>query len=205
MTQRLRLLLILLLLPLPAGAGTTITSNESAFLAALSPGYHAENFTAAPPGSALSLSFGGGGFAFTASADAAGTNNGIFANPSGLPGNVQTFASGDSLVFTFTGAPVTAVGGYFYDGDNVGNFGGGAITLSFTDGTLYSFTPTSSADFRGALSDTPILSLTLSGASQYATSALLISGSAAAAPEPSSGALILLSFSLLALRRQRRR
>jgi hypothetical protein len=204
MNKLLCLLLVLLLLPLSAGADTVIVTSESAFLAALSPGYYAENFATASPGNATSLSFTGNGFAFTATADAAGTNNGVFANPFGLPSNIQTFASGDDLVFTFTGTPVTAVGGYFYDGDNVGNFGSGLITLSFRDGTLYSFAPNSYTDFRGAISDTPIQSITVTGASQYATCAFLISGTAAAAPEPASGALTLLAIPLLALTRKRR-
>jgi len=91
---------------------------------------------------------------------------------------------------------VTAVGGEFFI-TNVDNFFLIApVTITLSDGTITTYTPASRWEFRGFVSEGPIItSLILSapGVGNYNTLDNLIVG--AAVPEPSS--MLLLGFSFL--------
>ncbi|MEP7044928.1 MAG: hypothetical protein ABI843_17830, partial [Dokdonella sp.] len=83
------------------------------------------------------------------------------------PGFMSVGNSIDHLVVTFTGAPVTAVGGDFFadaggDGEIVPNQAM-TITLTLSDGTSQTFSTISAGqdDFRGYTSSQPIVSLSI--------------------------------------------
>jgi hypothetical protein len=73
----------------------------------------------------------------------------------------STNAAADSIVVTFTGSPVTAVGGNFWATDiNVLPIGAD-VAILLSDGTTVAFTSTGPADFRGFTTALPITRITI--------------------------------------------
>lgn len=135
------------------GVGTPgIYENREDFLANVSAGFFENPFNDAVPGVSPPLSYtGDNGFAYTVSA----STDQLF-NDTGL---ISTNLAGDSLVVTFTGSPVTAVGGNFWASDiNVAPTGTD-ITITLSDGTVETFTSTGPTDFRGFVTAAPITSI----------------------------------------------
>ena len=73
-----------------------------------------------------------------------------------------TYGTVDDLLVTFTGAPVTAVGGFFWTCDQNLNYTAGNVTLTLNDGSVVTLGPPDTTTFRGFRSTTPITSMLIS-------------------------------------------
>lgn len=184
-----------------ATAGTaTVFTDVASFMANVQMGSFTNDFATAPVGASGPLNFGPvNGFAYTVGAVGAGTNQ-LFNDP----GIISTDSALDAIVVTFTGAPVTAVGGNFWASD-INFFPTGTdITISLSDGTNVSYTSTGPNDFRGFISDVAITSMTIDApeglGNAWATMDNLIVGAAVPAP----GAVAVLGLAGLAGIRRRR-
>jgi hypothetical protein len=138
-----------------ASAQTTTYTTQATFAANVLPGSYTEGFGNPSFSGDPSANFSGGSFAYTASA------------PGGLYGNgilLGTNLPGEALTITFTGAPVTAIGGNFWATDITDTFVLTPITLTLSNGTTTSFTPSSSTvgSFRGFTSALAITSMEIS-------------------------------------------
>jgi len=150
--KKLVLIAIFAVLSMPAMAD--MYTNETAFEALLQPGYYLEDFDGFVYEFIYSpLSFGPvNGFSYEASA-----SNDLYGSPGALSTNTAT----DPLTITFTGDPVTAVGGLFFGGDINGNTIPASVIVTLSDGTIESYA-TSGDVFRGFTSTMPISYLTIS-------------------------------------------
>ncbi len=137
-----------------ARAATVVHTTEAGFAGSLAPGYYLEDFGTLAGGQSW-IAPGGNGYGFTAFA-----NFGIHINGGGNPSGPSLSVSSpdDTILITFTGAPVTALGGWFSTVSLGGNPQMNVITLS--DGTVEQFIGTG---FRGFTSDVPITSFTFFG------------------------------------------
>lgn len=171
----------------PARADLTFT-DQASFLANVQPGYYLETFDSLPGYTDLgpSVSFSGNGFSYDA------TNpDGLYTTTPTMSGDValSTYDSGQSITITFTGAPVTAVGGDIYGSDISGNYTAGAITMQLDDGSSITLPNPSPTSFAGFIASSPIASVTIFpegfDPGYYATLNNLIVG-VSAVPEPSN-------------------
>jgi hypothetical protein len=193
--QRLVLALGLAAVSASSFAATTVYGSAASFLANVAPGAYTETFNglpSTPPESFASLVF-----SYTVSA------------PGGLYGSGEFLGANqpdEALTVTFTGGGVTAVGGNFYATNISDAFQSVAITLTLSDNTSITFTPTSVADsYRGFTSSLAITSLTIGtpGVSLYAGLDNLTVG-VAAVPEPASALLMALGVAGLLVAGRRR-
>jgi hypothetical protein len=196
-----------------AGGGDTTTTDETAFLNSLQPGYYFESFdelTQAYYPEPLLFSDGTpGGFAYSTTTD---TGGGIYVAPPDetLPSDLAISpadAAAMTLVFTFSGEPVTAVGGEFFTTDVSGLAEPGTVTLTLSDGSTYTITSGSSTlqAFFGVASPTPISWASVtedSGSGAYPTVNNLIVGDETT-PEPGTLALAGIAGMLVAIRQAR--
>lgn len=197
-TKTIAAALAALLLSVPSQAATVLYTDEAAFLSVLAFDSYLEEFSAYTYGSyaapSLNLS-GGSGFAYTLSAPL---------NLYSGNGDMSTNSAGDALTATFTGSPVTAVGGLFYATNIDGDYQAGNILVTLNDGTTRSFSPPNTSSFTGFTSDVAITSITIDATSgNWPTMDNFYVG--AAVPEPSG--LVLCGFgagALIMLRRRRR-
>lgn len=178
-----------------AHAGTTTYTDRSSFLTALAPGFYTETFIGSE-----TTSFSGAGFGFTVAAP-----DGTYASGTDLGANQVEQA----LTITFTGHPVTAVGGNFYATDINPDFLPESLTVALSDGTTLVYTPTGKDTFRGFVTTSSISSLTVAFAAQgmgrYTTvDNLTVGTNVALVPEPGQWALMALGLSGLALLKRRR-
>jgi hypothetical protein len=151
--------------------------NRTDFLGATAPGYYENPFNDAVPGPIDSLSYTQGGWSYTV--DTGGGTSGLY-NDTGL---ISTDNAADSIVVTFTGDPVTAVGGNFWATDISVQPTGTSVTITLSDGTTETFTSTGPSDFRGFTTAAPITSIRIDapdegGTPYWATMDNLIVGSA---------------------------
>ncbi|MET0519105.1 MAG: PEP-CTERM sorting domain-containing protein [Burkholderiaceae bacterium] len=178
--------------------GSTVTYlSSAAFLAHVGPGAYTENFDGLANLPSGPVPFSGGGFSYTISA----------------PGDI--YASGDFvgtsfpyevLTINFTSGNVTALGGNFFSSDLGDAFVATPITLTLSDATSVTFTPTSASDsYRGFTSDVAISSLTMTLTETQFQSlyAGLDNLTVGAVPEP--GTLALLGLGMTGLLVSRRR
>ena len=132
-------------------------TDRTTFLTHVAPGYYENPFDDAVPGSSPALSYSDpvSGIAYTV--DSAPTANDLFNDTGVISTNSQT----EQIVVTFTGTPVTAVGGNFWATDiNVAPTGTD-VTLTLSDATTLTFTSTGPSDFRGFTTVAPITSITI--------------------------------------------
>lgn len=172
-----------------ASAQTVTYTTSASFLANVLPGSYTETFADDSFSGDPSAGFTGGAFAYTVSA------------PGGLYGNtilIGTNLPNEALTITFTGAPVTAVGGNFWATNISDAFQAQPVVVTLSNGTTTSFTPTSATvnSYRGFTTALPITSLTLtSTASVYAGMDNFTVGSAV--PEPGTYAMMALGLAAM--------
>lgn len=179
-----------------ASAQTTTYTASGPFLATLAPGSYTETFADPSFSGDPSADFSSGAFAYTVSAPGAVYGNGVL---------IGTNLPGETLTITFTGAPVTAIGGNFWATNISDIFQPTPITLTLSNGTTTTFTPTSETvgSFRGFTSTLAIASLTISStAAVYAGMDNFTVGSAV--PEPTSALLLALGLGGMLMARRRR-
>ena len=173
-------------------ASTITYTSSAAFMAHVAPGFYTETFDGLSDPS--TGNFSGGAFAYTASAP-----NDIYVGGGFLGASQED----DALTITFTSGNVRALGADFFATDISDNGISTLVTITLSDGTVESFTPTTFADsFRGFSADLAITSLVISGpgTSLYAGLDNLTVGTV---PEPTSWALVGLALAgMLAARRR---
>lgn len=153
-----------LLASAPVAQAAQYTS-EAAFVATLNPGYYHEPFSGYPnfSGHATPMNFAGGaGYSYQASTGAQaflvfdiGGNK--YLTTSGTP----TFQWSSPVTITFTGAPVTAIGGSFFMTTASGGLAGSDVSLGFSDGTNVVLNGQANSSFFGYTSANPVTSLTI--------------------------------------------
>ncbi len=177
-------------------AASTVYVSSDSFLSHVAPASYFENFDGLADLPTGAIDFSGAGFSYAVSAP-----DNLFASG----GFLSTNQIDQALTITFTGAKVTAVGANFYVVNLSDAFQSVSVTLTLSDGTTTSFTPTSTLDsYRGFTSNVGITSLVMSapGVSLYAGIDNLTVG-VSAVPEPASWALMGLGVAgLLAVRRR---
>lgn len=190
--MRLALCVLIALLALSCSAyATTIYTSEAAFLAAVAPGYYLESFSTFSDGDPL------GGDPSPTDYHSP-TVNGFSWNTYAVDGlwSLQNGVSAaypfEPLVITFTGGPVTAVGGIFAATDYAGDpIPAASVLLALSDGTTKSVDGTG---FVGFTSTAPISSISITpvqyeAEASWAAFSHFYTGSTtggAAVPEPSS-------------------
>jgi len=178
-------------------AATTVYTSSASFMANVAPGAYTESFTGLSNPPVGPVTFSGSGFSYSASAPP----DGIYLE-GGFLGASQI---NQALTVTFTSGNVTAVGGNFYATNIADAFQSVAVTLTLSDSTSVTFTPSSLSDsYRGFTSNLTITSLTMSapGGSLYAGLDNLTVG-VTAVPEPASWALMGLGVAGLLVARRR--
>ena len=185
-----------------AWASPVVYTSESAFIAALSPGYFHDNFGSLSPFNSVPLSVvsaTGGTPAVTY--DITAPPSGLFINNDSGFNAVGNWVQSQDVIVSLTSGNVYAIGAEFYLCDFNGVKQDGQISISFSDGA--SGTATSSATgpygFLGVIDSGLITSMTVTHSSLgYLNMANLYLGGV---PEPSS--LLLLGLSALAFIRRR--
>jgi hypothetical protein len=128
-------------------------TDRTTFVTHVSAGFYENPFDNAVPGPIASLSYTNGGWAYTVTA----SSDQLY-NDTGL---ISTNLAADTIVVTFTGDPVTAVGGNFWATDvNVAPTGTD-VTITLSDATTLTFTSTGPTDFRAFTTAAPITSITI--------------------------------------------
>lgn len=143
--------------PVPGVAETVTLNSESAFLERVAEPYYVERFDGYVVGSPfngtqISADFGPvNGYSWTVSTNnAPGGFDGLYSGN----GNLSVNDADDSLFITFTGDPVTAVGGLFRTEDVDGSvLSGQQVIVRLEDGTEQSI---AGSGFRGFVSSVPI-------------------------------------------------
>jgi hypothetical protein len=193
-----------------ANAQTITYNNQATFLANVVPGYYLENFNSLSNGTFYPnpLNFSGNGFAFTVSA-----TNGLYGAAGNGGSALSTNTATDPITFTFTGAPVTAIGGNFFGSDINGNFSAANINITLSNGFTTTLTTPSLTAFSGfTVSSGSISTLTVSSVQPQSgflwptVDNLIIGTSTAAVPAPSSFASLLAGAGMggIMLRRRKR-
>jgi len=182
-----------------AALGADVVTSEAEFLDVIMDGYYLEDFDAYYYGSyqEYTLDLAQGDWAYTISAYG-DTMSFLWSGDSCM----STNNAYDGLLVEFTGAPVTAVGGWFYGSDISGFYIPGPIHIELGDGTEYDFDPTSGEDFRGFVSDVPIASIWIDAPDTMAITWATMDHFYVGMAVPAPGALLLLG--LAGLRRRRR-
>jgi PEP-CTERM motif len=179
-------------------AQAQIFNNAAGFQAAIAndPGQYLNNFTGQASGAVIAGSGGSPTMTYNITTPS-GTvyGSGLF-----VGANVPS----DSVTISFTSGNVRAVGGNFF-ATNISDVfvAGRAVTLTYSDGTVDTYTPGSTADFRGYVSSTILTSVVMSGMnnSNYSTVDNLIT-STRAVPEPASLAALALGAVMIVRRRK---
>jgi len=151
-----------------SSATTVVYDTEADFLAAIgSDPFLLEDFDIYTYGSYTEASLDLGpenGFSCVISAGAGGLWSG--------DGNMSTGNAGDPLLvdFLLSPEPVLFTGGNFFASDIDGFYIPGTVVLELSDGTFEVYDPPGPSEFRGFVSDIPIMSLSIDALDDLATS-----------------------------------
>ena len=184
-----------------AFASTTVYTDSVTFLSTLLAGSYTEGFTVATGGVYNSpLSFSGGDFSYQVSTPTVAV--GVYRSTTFLGNTYEA----ESLTITFTGGGATAIGGNFYLTNQADAFQAQPVTLTLSDGTTSTFTPTSASvgSYVGFVSTLPITSLVISAPALLQFNALdnITVGVTSAVPEAGTLALMALGMGWLVVRRR---
>ena len=142
-----------------SSATTVVYDTEADFLAAIgSSPFLLEDFDIYTYGSFVELSLDLGpenGFSCVLSAPDGGLYSG--------DGNMSTNGSADPILvdFLLSPEPVLSTGGHFFASNIGGEYIPGTVVLELSDGTFETYAPPGPSEFRGFVSDIPILSLSV--------------------------------------------
>ena len=181
-----------------AVAQVTVYTDDASFQDAIMPDHYFEAFDSVGLGPSGAIDFGPvNGFSFNVDSETPGT---LF-NGDGV---ISTNTSSESIIVTFTGDDVTAVGGNFWSTDvNLEPFAS-LVNVMLDDGTLESFVSTSADDFRGFTSDQAIMSLTITAQSEFDAVWSTLDNLYVGTMIPAPGGVALLLVSAAATVRRRR-
>lgn len=188
-------------------ARAAVFTDPGAFASQIQPGFYLEDFEAfsTPPAIPNPLLLSEGGYSYSIS-----TPGSFFLSPVGSPDAkwLSTFDPDELITITFTGDPVTAVGGNLYLTVETGEPASASLKVTLSDGQEHTFSSGDPRPFIGFTSTIPITSLTIDplGSGQYATVDNLQVGTAV--PEPVTTGLIagsgLLGYLIVRHRRRQR-
>lgn len=193
MKAALPILFSVLLAAVTARAATAVYTDQTAFLAALSPAYYQESFEGLEQYTALDspLSFSQGGLSYLASVG----DGSAFYNVGRLDDVwLSTDSIGQSIIFNFSSGNINAIGGFLFLSDSDGSATNGTITLTLNDGTVATNIDASEdTSFIGFISDAPLGSLTLTPPDEetWVTANDFIVGQAVPVPEPGTWIMVL--------------
>ncbi|MEO7433746.1 MAG: hypothetical protein ABIR62_17405, partial [Dokdonella sp.] len=139
------------------GGGPATYTDRTEFLTHVAAGSYENGFDDAVSGTSPPLTYTSGGWAYTVDASSPAPAGGLY-NDTGI---ISTNLAADSIVVTFTGDPVTAVGGNFWATDISVQPTGTDITVTLSDATTETFTSTGPTDFRGFTTAAPVTTLTI--------------------------------------------
>jgi len=190
---------------LASSAYAAVFTNEAAFVAAIQPSPYIENFSSFTFGSPLDgtqftyVAPGANGYGWTASAA-----NGLYSNTS----SISTNTAFDALTFTFSGNPVTAIGGNITNTDISGNVIPGSVDIVLSNGQTFTVANQNLSSFWGWTSDTnvPIASVsfdTQTSATNGWPQVDHFYTATRAVPEPAIGSVLMAGVGLIAARRRR--
>ncbi len=204
---------VTLLAVAPSAFATATYTDEAAFLGKIAPVFYLEDFSGWTPGNPIPNQTGpitdadfGPNYGYSWHAHT--SEGSLYSNTSALS---TAFSDDSSIMITFTGAPITAVGGIFSftnPNEDVANYD---ITVALNDGTAI---VANGSSFIGFTSDVPLTSILFTTANTpeldwpqldhfYVGSASTTSP-VSSVPEPSTFVLLAAGISGLALLRTRK-
>ena len=148
----------------PCTSSLRTFTRRDAFLAATADGYAEDRYTGLRSGFLHGpIEFGNGTYTYSVFTQDNPLNRSLFLFPGS--GVLSTASSGDQVTLTFTGAPVTALGGNFmgalFSLNQRPLVASATIVLTLDDGSSETFTASSLDNFRGFISSKPILGLSI--------------------------------------------
>ncbi|MDD2880470.1 MAG: hypothetical protein PHQ58_08530 [Rhodoferax sp.] len=180
------LLALILVSAFSASNAATVHTTSASFLSALNPGYYTENFNTTigggTPASGTVFSSGAFSYNMTASVSTLYSGSNLFG----------VFNNTSSLTINFLGGNVNAVGANFFETNVSDVFLNSSVSISLSDGTALTFTPTSVSDYRGFIADSGVfltsLTMAAGGTGQWESLDNLTVGNVARndVPEPAS-------------------
>jgi hypothetical protein len=178
-----------------AQAATTVYTNSASFLAQTQPGGLFLNFTQPGIDSGPSFTYSGGGFSVTITSPST-----VYRSGSIIGNNLPN----ETLTLTFAGTLPTALGGEFFVTNISDVLQAAPVTLTLSDGTVTTYTPSSLANaYRGFVSTVPITSLVMSAPGATLYNSLDNLTVATAVPEPGTYLMMVLGLAVLASARVR--
>jgi len=182
-----------------------VYTTEASFVAAIQANPYIENFSNHTFGAPLNgtqttwAAPGGNGYGFTAAAP-----GGLYSNSSSISTNLAF----DPLTFTFSGNPVTAIGGNITNTNISGAVITGNVDILLSNGNTFTVVNQTLSSFWGWTSDTntPIVSVTFDTQTSATNGWPQVDhfySAAAVVPEPASMGVSAIGLGLLAARRRR--
>lgn len=141
-----------------APGNATVYEEEANFLGALASPYYLDDFNGFTYGGITTPTWDSpvvNGYSYQVSA--VGGSGNLYSST----GAHSVDSAAALLKVTMTGAPVKAVGGWFYGGDVNGAFVPATVTVALQNGFSYTFSPANDTDFVGFVADSAIASLTI--------------------------------------------
>lgn len=197
-----KLLISALALSVAPQAFSATFTNQADFLDFVDSDFYLETFDSVNFGTPNPSTFTDGTYSF----DADSTNGDFYPLfNAGGPGDtwLSVFGGGQNLFFSNFSSNVTAVGGYFFGTDIAGNPFSTTVTATLANGDQLQTATSSSTNFFGFSSETPIVSLTaVTPGNNFITANDFIVGTAI--PEPTALVVGMIGLAGIAGRRRRK-